>query len=275
MIKAKWTKKCMKIIKSMQWMKRSCWIINNWTEYIQACDKKSKIIRKQKCSEYWKIMQNIKQFSRELFKTAKWARNAVANTLTQTTILSLIKSKCFNIAMIAQNKTKMMFQTHFSSSSEILMLNTENFKYLLSIENNVSLMHRKIKRVIYKIMLNKTSRHTKYINKIMRRLVNDTSEQIRSLFERCLQKRIQSTQFKNAITIMMQKSDKKNYFNAKIYRLIALFNMLSKILKFIIFECLQNIIEVCNSILNIQMKACKHRSTDTTLQLITEKIHIV
>ncbi len=177
--------------------------------------------------------------------------------------------------MIAQNKTKMMFQTHFSSSSEILMLNTENFKYLLSIENNVSLMHRKIKRVIYKIMLNKTSRHTKYINKIMRRLVNDTSEQIRSLFERCLQKRIQSTQFKNAITIMMQKSDKKNYFNAKIYRLIALFNMLSKILKFIIFECLQNIIEVCNSILNIQMKACKHRSTDTTLQLITEKIHIV
>ena len=52
MIKAEWTKKCTKIIKSMQWMKRSCWIINDWTEYIQACDKKSKIIRKQKCSEY-------------------------------------------------------------------------------------------------------------------------------------------------------------------------------------------------------------------------------
>ena len=30
-IKAEWTKKCMKIIKSMQWMKRSCWIINDWT----------------------------------------------------------------------------------------------------------------------------------------------------------------------------------------------------------------------------------------------------
>ncbi len=46
MIKVEWTKKCTKIIKSMQWMKRSCWIINDWTEYIQACDKKSKIIRK-------------------------------------------------------------------------------------------------------------------------------------------------------------------------------------------------------------------------------------
>ena len=54
-----------------------------------------------------------------------------------------------------------------------------------------------------------------------------------------------------------------------------LFNTLSKILKFIIFEHLQNIIKACDLILNIQMKACKHRSIDTTLQLITEKIHTV
>ncbi len=136
-------------------------------------------------------------------------------------------------------------------------------------------MHCKIKRVVYKMMLNKTSRHTEYTNRIMRRLVNDTSEQICSLFERCLQKRIQSTQFKSAITIVMQKSDKKNYFNAKIYKSIVLLNMLSKILKFIIFKHLQNIVEVCNLILNIQIRACKHRSIDTTLQLIIEKIYIV
>ncbi len=77
------------------------------------------------------------------------------------------------------------------------------------------------------------------------------------------------------ITIVMQKSDKKNYFNAKIYKLIVLLNTLSKILKFIIFECLQNIAEVCNLILNIQMKICKYRSTDTTLQLIIKKIYII
>ncbi len=82
MIKAEWTKKCTKIIKSMKQMRRSCWIINDWTEYIQAYDKKSKIIRKQKHNEYWKIMQNVEQFLKELFKTAKWARNAVTNTLT-------------------------------------------------------------------------------------------------------------------------------------------------------------------------------------------------
>jgi len=116
------------------------------------------------------------------------------------------------------------------------MLNTENFKCSLLIENDASLMHCKIKRVIYKMMLNKTSKHTKYINKIMCKLINDVSEQIHFLFERCLQKRIQSTQFKSAVTILMQKSNKKDYFNAKIYKSIVLLNTLSKILKFIVFE---------------------------------------
>ena len=169
----------------------------------------------------------------------------------------------------------MMFQTHFSSSSEILMLNTIDFKYSLSIEDDASLMHHKIKRVVYKVTSDKMSRHTRYINRIMRRLIDNTSEQIRSLFERCLQKKIQSTQFKSAVTIVMQKSDKKDYFNVKIYRSIVLLDTLSKILKFIVFERLQNVVEACNSILNIQMRVCKHRSTDTTLQLITEKIYIV
>ncbi len=101
MIKAEWTKKCTEIIKSMWWMRRSCWIINDWIKYIWACDKKSKIIRKQKRSEYWKIMQNVKQFSRKLFWIAKWIRNAVANILTQATILLLTKSECFDIVTTA------------------------------------------------------------------------------------------------------------------------------------------------------------------------------
>ncbi len=73
----------------------------------------------------------------------------------------------------------------------------------------------------------------------------------------------------------MQKSDKKNYFNAKIYKSIVLLNTLSKILKFIVFKHLQNVIKAYDLILNTQMKACKHRSINMTLQLIIEKIHTV
>ncbi len=175
-IKAEWTKKCTKIIKSMQRMRKSCWIVDDWVKYIQACNKKSKIIRKQKCSEYQKIMQNVEQFSRELFWITKWVRNAVTDTLTQATILSLTKSEYSDIITTMQNKVKMMFQTHFSSSSEIFMLNTIDFKYSLLIEDDILLMHCEIKRIIYKATSDKTSRYTRYINRIMRRLVNDASE---------------------------------------------------------------------------------------------------
>ena len=78
--------------------------------------------------------------------------------------------------MIVQNKMKMMFQTHFSSSSEIFMLNTENFMYSLLIKNDALLMHCKIKKVIYKMMFNKTLKYTEYINRIKRKLINDTSK---------------------------------------------------------------------------------------------------
>ena len=73
----------------------------------------------------------------------------------------------------------------------------------------------------------------------------------------------------------MQKSDKKDYFNAKTYKSIVLLNTLSKVLKFIIFERLQNVVKTCNSISNTQMKVHKHKSINTTLQLITEKIHTI
>ncbi len=70
----------------------------------------------------------------------------------------------------------MMFQTHFSSFSKILMLNTINFKYSFLIEDDVSLIHHEIKKVIYKATSDKTLKHMKYTNRIMRRLVNDMSE---------------------------------------------------------------------------------------------------
>jgi len=65
------------------------------------------------------------------------------------------------------------------------MQNTKSFEYLLLINNEFLLTRREIKQVTYKIILNKIFKQTNYINKIMRRLVNNASKQICSLFERC------------------------------------------------------------------------------------------
>ena len=84
----------------------------------------------------------------------------------------------------------------------------------------------------------------------MRKLVDDVSKQVRFLFERYLQENIQSIQFKNTITIILRKLDKKNYSNAKVYKSIAFLDILNKILKSIVSKHLYYIVEITNTLLN-------------------------
>ncbi len=56
------------------------------------------------------------------------------------------------------------------------MLNIINFKYSFLIEDDILLMHHEIKKVIYKATSDKMSRHMRYINRIMHKFIDDTSE---------------------------------------------------------------------------------------------------
>ncbi len=83
------------------------------------------------------------------------------------------------------------------------MHDTKNFEYLLLVNNKLSLIYCEIKRVIYKIILNIISSQTNYTNRIICKLVDDTSKQIHFSFEKYLQKNIQSIQFKSVATIVL------------------------------------------------------------------------
>lgn len=131
------------------------------------------------------------------------------------------------------------------------MQNIESFEYLLLVNNKFSLIYCEIRKIIYKITLDKISKQINYTNRIIRRLIDNALEQIYLLFERYFRENIQSTQFKSATTIVLRKFGKKNYFNTKIYRLIALLNILNKILKSIVSKYLHYIIEIYNIISNI------------------------
>jgi len=66
------------------------------------------------------------------------------------------------------------------------MQNTKDFDYYFLIEDNILLTHCEIKRVTHKTTFNKTLEYTNYTNKVMRKLINNASKQIRFLFERYL-----------------------------------------------------------------------------------------
>ena len=86
---------------------------------------------------------------------------------------------------------------------------------------------------------------------------------------------MQSTHFKRVATILLRKSNNKDYTNSKSYKLIVLLNTLNKTLKSIISERIRYVVETHATLSNIQMKVKKQRFVNTTLQLITKKIHTI
>jgi len=53
------------------------------------------------------------------------------------------------------------------------MQDTKDFNYFFSIKDDVLLIYREIKRIIYKTTFDKISKYTNYTNKIMRKLINN------------------------------------------------------------------------------------------------------
>jgi len=59
---------------------------------------------------------------------------------------------------------------------EIFIQDTKDFNYFFLIEDDVLLIYREIKKVIYKTIFDKISKYISYTNKIMRKLVNNASK---------------------------------------------------------------------------------------------------
>ena len=74
---------------------------------------------------------------------------------------------------------------------------------------------------------------------------------------------------------MLRKSKKKNYFESKSYRLIALLSTLKKILKTVIARRLSDCVEDNTFFSSEQMKVRRKRSTETALETIIDVVYIV
>jgi len=157
----------------------------------------------------------------------------------------------------------------------MLINDTHDYDYTLLIKNDASITKREIRRAIHKATLNKTSRFNEITNRALRHLISVALAQVRFLFAKCIKKKIQSTHFKRVATIVLRKLDKKNYSKLFAFKLIALLDTLKKALKSIISKRLRYVVEEAKSLLDTQMRARRQKLMNTTLQLITKKIHTI
>jgi hypothetical protein len=126
-----------------------------------------------------------------------------------------------------------------------------------------------------KIKKDNSLRLNEILNKVFYLFISDKPALLVRLFDVCYKLNIYSTTFKRAITVLLRKLKKEDYLNSKVYRLIAFFNTLKKVLKAVIAERIRFAAETHTLFSNTQIKGRRIRSTETALQLITNKIYMI
>jgi hypothetical protein len=112
-------------------------------------------------------------------------------------------------------------------------------------------------------------------NRVLHFLTSDRPALLVYFFDAYYRLSIYSTAFKRAITVLLRKLKKEDYSDSKIYRLIALLNTLGKALKAVVTERIRFAAETHALLPDTQIGGRRIRSTETALQLITNKIHTI
>ena len=86
--------------------------------------------------------------------------------MSQIIILSLKRHE--RLIITAQNKIEIMFEIYFSFLLTMFIKDVAKFDYFLLINNETSMIHREIMKIIHKINLNKTFKINEIINKVLR-----------------------------------------------------------------------------------------------------------
>ncbi len=104
--------------------------------------------------------------------------------------------------------------------------------------------------MIQQVKVDKASDAFEISNKALQASLTELTSILISLFNACVIHKYHSKQFKKAQTIVLCKSKKSDYIDLKMYRLIALLNIMSKILKSIMIKRLSDIAETHHMLSN-------------------------
>jgi hypothetical protein len=130
-------------------------------------------------------------------------------------------------------------------------------------------------KIIKWIAFDKISNLDENINKLFKICAFIMMQLLISLLIVCIQKTYHSKAFKKVNIITLKKVDKRDYTISKTYRLIALLNIIEKILKFIMSKKISWITKTHRLLFHTFMKCRKNRLIKTILKFFIEQIHII
>ncbi len=281
--KSHWNQKCVDVVLTTR-RKRRVWSTmrteQSWQKYLRATNEKKKIIARKKKIEFRQTFRFFINSSSRLWRLVVWAKNkshksrkiSKISALTERNAVEIILETIEDFAF----KTKMLHKHFFSNTTETNLSDLQTFIYRSAVaETKSRIQKNEIRQAIKRCKSDSVSELDDISNKILKILCTELMLSLMSLFRVCVELNYHSRCFRIAHIIALKKLNKKDYFDVKTYKFIALLNTLNKTLKSIIARRISSLAKTHDMLFASQMSDRKSRSCETTLKLLIEQIHTV
>ncbi len=220
-------------------------------------------------------MHELSEAFKSIWCFAKWARieSQLSKKLSQFS--SLKRSDIDHMTTTFEKKIEILREKFFLSSSQANINNIAESFISLTVSFNSRITEDEVKQTIRWVKADKVLNASNISNRAFQASLAELISVLTSLFNACITHKYHSKQFKKTQTIILCKLKKSDYIDSKMYRLIALLNIMSKALKSIMIKRLSDIVETHCMLSNAQMKARCKWFMILTLNLLIDQVHTV
>ncbi len=220
-------------------------------------------------------MHELSEAFKSIWRFAKWARieSQLSKKLSQFS--SLKRSDVNHMTTTFEKKIEILQEKFFLSSFQANVSDIAESFISLTVSFNSRITEDEVKQTIRRVKADKASDASDISNRALQASLAELISVLMSLFNACVTHKYHSKQFKKTQTIVLHKLKKSDYIDSKMYRLIALLDIMSKALKSIMIKRLSDIVETHCMLSNAQMKVRRKRFVISMLDLLINEVHTV
>jgi len=179
------------------------------------------------------------------------------------------------MTMTFKKKIEILQEKFFSSFFQTDINNIANSFIFLTMSSDLCISEDEVRQTIKRVKADKASDVSSILNRVLQTDFTELILILTSLFNACVIHRYHLKQFKKTQTIVLCKSKKSDYTDSKTYQFIALFDIMSKVLKLIMIKRLSDITETHHMLSDAQMRVRCKQFMILTLNLLVDQIHTV
>ena len=230
---------------------------------------KKKTIKRILRKNHRKAVEKAAENAQKTWKLIKWAKNKKISFKLNT---SSLRRSNDTTALTKTNKAHCLKKFFFSSLTEVNIDNIAETTYSEKLEFP-HITDEEIHQTIFNASSNKTFEKNEIFNRILKTALSHIAFALNWIFNTNLTLKYCLKHFRKSIIISLRKLKKLDYFIFKVYRSIAFFNIMSKIMKIIMISKFNYAAEKHELLSRNQFENKQKVFIEHVLHFITKRIH--